>query len=146
MDQFDRRPSANGGHPVFKSILRDLLVLVVDDIADNCEIVDHLLTLHGAKVTVAYSAVDGLLAMDATRFDVIVSDISMPDADGFEFLRQIREREEAGMKQIPVIALTALSSQQDRAATADAGFHAHLCKPIEPEKLVGMVAAVVGRC
>ena len=127
-----------------ESILRDLRVLVVDDVADNCDVVDYLLSSHGAKVTVADSAAAGLLAMDAERFDVIVSDISMPEADGFEFLRRIRARGGAA-RQIPVIALTAFTSEEDRAAIAEVGFRAHVSKPVEPETLVVVVAAAAGR-
>ena len=146
MGEAESKVCGNGGPTVFKRILRGLRVLVVDDVADNTEIVNYLLTFHGAEVTVADSAATGMLAMESERFDVVVSDISMPEADGFEFLRMIRERETGTTKPMPVIALTALSGADDRAATAAAGFHAHLCKPVEPEKLVGMVAAVVGRC
>lgn len=139
-----RRSGARG--PVIKSILRDVRVLVVDDICDNCEVVDYLLSSHGARVTVAASAAAGLLAMEADRFDVVVTDIGMPEEDGFDFLRQIREHEAPGAKQLPVIALTALWSREDRIATAEAGFHAHLSKPVEHEKLVRTIATLLGRC
>ena len=126
-------------------ILRDLRVLVVDDIAENCELVGFLLGLRGAAVTTAESGGAGLLAMEAERFDVVVSDISMPAMDGFEFLRRIRERETGDLAHVPVIALTALSSPIDRAATAEAGFCAHMCKPSDSEKLALFIAAAAGR-
>jgi two-component system CheB/CheR fusion protein len=113
--------------------LRGMSVLVVDDSEDTTEMVRHLLEIGGAAVNVATSGVEALrLASDKT-FDVVLSDISMPGMDGFEFIRKFREL--PGKKDVPAVALTGFGRPEDVQRAIDEGFRAHLTKPFDIETL-----------
>jgi two-component system CheB/CheR fusion protein len=113
--------------------LRGMSVLVVDDSEDTTEMVRHLLEIGGAAVNVATSGVEALrLASDKT-FDVVLSDISMPGMDGFEFIRKFREL--PGKERVPAVALTGFGRPEDVQRAIDEGFRAHLTKPFDIETL-----------
>jgi two-component system CheB/CheR fusion protein len=112
-------------------------VLVVDDSEDTTEMVRHLLEIGGAAVNVATSGVEALALASDKEFDVVLSDISMPGMDGFEFLRKLREL--PGKQDLPAIALTGFGRPEDMQRASDEGFHAHLTKPFDIEMLATLL-------
>ena len=80
----------------------------------------------------------------AGRPDVLVSDIGMPDEDGYALIRKVRAREGGG-KRLPAVALTAYARRQDSERALAAGYQAHLAKPVDPDTLIGAVARAAGR-
>ena len=129
----------------FPAELKGLKVLVVDDEPDARALVQSVLEDGGAIVTVAKSAAEGLDAIAVALPDVIVSDIGMPEADGYEFVRRLRQlpREKGG--RIPAVALTAYARADDRRKALLAGFQNHAAKPVDPQELVVVVANLAGR-
>jgi PAS domain S-box-containing protein len=121
--------------------LDGLRVLVVDDEPDARMLVREILRAHGAEVEVASSAVEARAKFKNTPPDVIVSDIGMPEEDGYSFIRKVR----ADGARTPAVALTAYASQQDAQRAFVAGFQKHVIKPVEPAKLVSVVANLGGR-
>ena len=124
--------------------LRGLRVLVVDDEADARELLGVILRGKGADVDAASSVAEGMALLEAEPPDVLVSDISMPEADGYELIRRLREREGDGAL-TPAIALTAYARERDRERALASGFQLHLAKPVEPDDLVLAVANLAGR-
>ncbi len=118
-------------------------VLAVDDDPDTCTALAMLLESHGADVRTAQSADDALRALRAWHADVVVSDIAMPDVDGYELLQRLQRFEREGGVRLPAIALTAQARAEDRASALAAGFAVHLAKPVEPAQLIGAVAALI---
>ncbi len=116
--------------------LRGVHVMIIDDEASVRDLVGLTLAKCGASVTVATSVQDALGLMSSLRPDVIVSDIAMPGIDGHTFVRQLRRVEEVEGNAIPVIALTAYASLQDRDRSRQSGFDRHLTKPVDPAELV----------
>jgi PAS domain S-box-containing protein len=123
--------------------LNGLQVLFVDDDRDSRELVAFLLQQHGAEVTEVESAKDALDKLQQTDFDLLISDIGMPDMDGYTLVRHIREQLSGHGKKMPAIALTAYAGELDQQQALAAGFQQHLTKPIEPEVLMQMVWALV---
>jgi CheY-like chemotaxis protein len=124
--------------------LEGVRVLVVDDERDSLEFVRRLLSECKASVVTASSAADGLRLIRAERPDVIVSDIGMPEKDGFEMMRELRGQS-ANNSKIPAIALTAFARSEDRTRAMLAGYQVHLSKPIQPQELLAAVANLAGR-
>jgi signal transduction histidine kinase/CheY-like chemotaxis protein len=126
-------------------LLKGVRVLVVDDQVDARELLLVVLTHAGAEATAAASSAMALEMLLQHRFDVLVSDIGMPDEDGFELISRIRSlsTEEGGS--IPAIALTAYATDEDRKRVLAAGFREHLPKPVEPADLIAIVASLAGR-
>jgi PAS domain S-box-containing protein len=120
-------------------------VLAVDDDEESRRLVKAILGDCGAEVTVASSADAALDTLRTTFVDVLVSDIGMPDADGYDLIRRLREAEQAHGGHIPAIALTAYAGDDDRARALAAGYQDYVTKPVGPDELVGVVARVVGR-
>jgi PAS domain S-box-containing protein len=113
--------------------LNELRILIVDDEQDSLDLVRHVLEAAGAKVTAVCSAHAALL--EDGPFDLIVSDIGMPEKDGYALMRDLRSRD----ARIPAIALTAYVSSDDVARARGAGFHEHVAKPIDAATLVETV-------
>ena len=134
------RPRASGVRPAVRS-LTGMTVLLVDDDADTREVVTRILKDVGAEVIPASTGPEALSVLDAQRPDVVVSDISMPEIDGYELLRQIRAREAPEGPATPTIALTAFARDEDRGRVLAAGFEAHVTKPVEAADLIASVAA-----
>jgi CheY-like chemotaxis protein len=131
---------AGGASSVGQSLL-DLHVLVVDDHEDIRELMGFVLERAGAKVTLAESASLALSAMAKTDFGVLISDIGMPEQDGYDLIRQLRTSEGSpSWRHIPAVAVTAFTSPEDRRKALAAGFQEHLPKPVDPVKLVAVVA------
>jgi len=125
--------------------LGGIKVLVVDDENDARELLRRVLTDCGAEVLVAATAADALSLVQRERPQLLLSDIGMPDVDGYELLRQVRALGEAGGGKLPAIALTAFARSEDRTRALRAGFLVHVSKPVEPSELVATVASVAGR-
>jgi PAS domain S-box-containing protein len=120
-------------------------ILVVDDEADARDLVATVLRSKGAEAT-AVASVSEALALIADRpFTAMVSDIGMPGADGYELMRRVRAATGAQGQTLPAVALTAYSREEDRRLALDAGFHAYVSKPVEPEALVAIVAGLVAK-
>lgn len=120
--------------------LNDLRVLIVDDEADSRDILSLILVSCGAKVSTASSASEAIETLRREKFDVLVSDIGMPDEDGFSLIGKIRKLpiEEGG--KVPAIALTAYARAEDRIRVLRSGFQMHIAKPVEPAELIAVVA------
>jgi signal transduction histidine kinase/ActR/RegA family two-component response regulator len=125
--------------------LSGIKVLVVDDQPDARDMIKRVLEDCDADVVTAGSAAEALRAVEEGRPDVLVSDIGMPDVDGYELLRRIRALGPPPGGHLPAIALTAFARSEDRTRALRAGFLAHLSKPVEPSELLATVASVVGR-
>ena len=116
-------------------------MLVVDDEPDARRIVARFLIECGAKTAVASSAADAHRVLDSFAADVIVSDIGMPEQDGYDLIRARRR----GGDKTPAVALTAFARAEDRIRSIEAGFQRHLPKPVEPAELIAVVASLAGR-
>ncbi|HWQ32107.1 MAG TPA: PAS domain S-box protein [Blastocatellia bacterium] len=128
-------------------LLEGLHVLVVDDEEDSRQLVRTTLEHFGARVTTAASVGETLAVFTSgDRLpDVLVSDIGLPDEDGYSLMTRLRERAPEKGGQIPAIALTAYGRMEDRLRALSAGFQTHIAKPVEPDELVAVVASVAGR-
>jgi signal transduction histidine kinase/ActR/RegA family two-component response regulator len=125
--------------------LNGVRVLVVDDEADARELVGAILAHCGAEATVVPTARAALEALEEAPFDVLISDIVMPEENGYDLIRKVRALEAERGGQISALALTAYARIEDRAEAIAAGYHKHAAKPIEPTKLAAAVAALAGR-
>ena len=125
--------------------LEGLRVLVVDDEADTCELLQLILESCGAQVKTASSAAVALEAVAEEVFDVLVSDIGMPDEDGYSLIAKVRALSKERGGRIPAAALTAYAGEESRIRTLRAGFQIHMPKPISPSELVAVVANLAGR-
>jgi signal transduction histidine kinase len=137
--------SGNGSTRPNEHILNGLRILVVDDEADSRELVATILKRSGGEVRCSQSAADALQTFREWQPDLLISDLAMPNEDGYSLLRKIRRLRSKRAKEIPAVALSAYASDEDRAISLSKGFQMHLPKPIEPDKLVTSVAEAVGR-
>lgn len=126
-------------------ILEGLRVLVVDDEADSRELVTAILTRSGSEVKCSKSAAQAIRDFKKWKPDLLISDIGMPQEDGYALIRKVRKLESKRERQIPAIALTAYATEEDRTEALTAGFQEHVTKPIEPLVLVKSIAALFGR-
>lgn len=122
--------------------LKHLKVLVVDDEADSRDLLAILLEQCQAEVRTAGSAAAALALLDDFSPDVIVSDIGMPDMDGYHFIAEVRRRSPDRGGCVPAIALTAFSRSEDRTRAFVSGFQVHVPKPAAPIELLAAVAAL----
>jgi PAS domain S-box-containing protein len=122
--------------------LSGVKVLIVDDDADSRELIEHVLADGGAQVIAAGSALEALERLQQHHPDVLVSDIGMPDIDGFELLKRIRALPAHQGGATPAIALTAFARTEDRRRAAGAGYAVHLAKPVEAANLIAAVASL----
>ncbi|HYJ47298.1 MAG TPA: ATP-binding protein, partial [Pyrinomonadaceae bacterium] len=131
--------------PDYPENLEGLKILAVDDEADTRELLRTVLTECGAEVETAASAREALERMEEFRPDVLISDIGMPNEDGYDLMRRVRglPRERGG--QVPAIALTAYARAEDRLRVLRAGFQMHVPKPVELAELVAVVSSLVER-
>ena len=120
-------------------------VLLVEDEVDARAMLKALLEGAGASVCAAASAAEAWAALEGDGCDVLVSDIGMPQEDGYSLIRRVRERDARGGTRTPSLALTAYAREDDRLRSLDAGFDEHLAKPVEPSELLASVARLAGR-
>ncbi|GGJ92086.1 CheR family methyltransferase [Pseudomonas matsuisoli] len=121
----------------------DIQVLVVDDSPDIRDIMQALLEIEGAHVTLASDGVDALERCKDNDFDVILSDIGMPEMDGLMFMRALRQTPRHALT--PTLALTGYGSDRDISETLQAGFNGHVDKPIAFDILLARVGELIGR-
>lgn len=122
--------------------LDGLRVLLVDDEADAREALAGILRQHGAAVRMAGSAAEAIAVLQHDAFDVLLADIAMPGADGYDLIRYIRGLPDGPRARLPAVAVTAFTSDLDRQRALDAGYQVHLSKPIDPAALVTAIAVV----
>ena len=128
--------------------LEGLQILVVDDEADALELLNTILQNNGAEVIAVASVKQALTIIETARDrspDVLVSDIGMPDEDGYSLIRKLRQLEAQRGGRLPAIALTAYAGSDDRRQALLAGFQMHLTKPVDAAELVAVVASLTGR-
>ncbi|HJT51386.1 MAG TPA: response regulator [Nitrosospira sp.] len=123
--------------------LSGIKVLVVDDNEDTLALTELMLSLCGAEVTASPTAADGLEQVRMQRLDIIISDISMPYIDGYQFIRAVRDLPTDKGKHTPALAFTAFNAPEYRARSFDAGFQAHLSKPASLEVLVETITGMI---
>ncbi len=121
--------------------LADVRILLVDDEVDSLELVEFALAESGATVKAVSSAAAALEVIEQFKPDILISDIAMPQTDGYTLLNCIRDKKQVG--QIPAIALTAFAKEEDIKNSLYAGFQRHLTKPVEPTQLIKAICEVL---
>ncbi|MBA2564076.1 MAG: response regulator [Gemmatimonadetes bacterium] len=139
------RESDPGVPPTALSALTGLRVLLVDDEADSRELVRVILEEAGSSVMAVRSAEEAMSEFERGAPDVVVSDIGMPDRDGYELIRRVRTYEAQRGTRVAAVALTGYARDRDRASAMRAGFDFHLAKPVQPEHLLATVARAAAR-
>jgi signal transduction histidine kinase/ActR/RegA family two-component response regulator len=124
------------------AMLAGLDILVVDDDADTLDTVRVLLEQSGARVRVAGSVREALETMSSRVPDLLISDIGMPDEDGYALIRKVRALDPEHGGRVPALALTAYARVEDRLQVLSAGFQMHVPKPIEPAELIAVVGSL----
>lgn len=124
--------------------LNGIRILVVEDEPDTSEFLARFLSGHGAKVAIAESAAQALAQISDDHIDIVISDIGLPDGDGYDLMQRIRQLPPNAGGAMPAIALTAYARTEDRTRAFRAGYQAHLAKPIEAAELVATIASFAG--
>ena len=122
--------------------LDGLRILVVDNEADARDLLKRLLVESHADVKVAASVSEAMRIVKSYPPDLLISDIGMPEEDGYDLIRKIRESR-GRVRNIPAIAVTAYASTEDKSRAKSAGFQFHLAKPIDPIELRSMIASLI---
>ncbi len=147
MSELERAPlSAESADSTYDAIRLDgLRVIIVDDEAETRDLLTAMLTRRGAEVKACASAAEALEEIEQWRPTVLVSDIGMPDEDGYALIRKLRALgpERGGV--VPAVALTAYARSEDRMRAMASGFQMHVPKPIEAGELVVVIASLAGR-
>lgn len=118
-------------------------LLIVDDEPDGRQLMVRILEGRGAKVTAVAGGAEALELLKSQEFDLLVSDIGMPDLDGYELMRRVRLLDSTREGPIPAIAVTAYARAEDRQRSLLAGYQMHLAKPIEARELVAGIASLL---
>jgi CheY-like chemotaxis protein len=126
-------------------LLSGLNVLLVDDDSDTLTLMTTALTRRHANVTAVSSAGEAIQAIARRRPDVLVSDIAMPDEDGYGLIEKVRLLENGVPQKIPAVAITAYAKEEDRERALSAGFQIYLAKPVELTELISVVARAAKR-
>jgi CheY-like chemotaxis protein len=119
-----------------------LRVLLVDDEPDAREALMGILEHYGAAVRIAGSADEAIAVLQREPFDVLLADIGMPGADGYDLIRNVRALDGEIAAHVPAVAVTAFASDADRRRALEAGYQVHLPKPVDPAALIATVAAL----
>ena len=139
----ENEPSANGStDELVTTPLVGLSILVVDDDADTREYLSFLLEQAGATVICTASAYEALQVLVQSTPDILLSDIGMPEMDGYMLMRQVRTMPSNRGGQIPAIALTAYAGEMNQQQAIAAGFQQHISKPVEPEYLIQSITSL----
>jgi len=138
-------PKSNGLPASFSAALEGLRILVVDDEVDSRDLVSAILTRCGGEVNCCESAAEAIMAVKNWKPDLLVSDIGMPNEDGYSLIKKLRKLRSKQARQTPAVALTAYATNEDRERALSAGFQTHVPKPIDPTTLVRSIAAATGR-
>ncbi|OKH43814.1 hypothetical protein NIES2101_29535 [Calothrix sp. HK-06] len=123
--------------------LKGIRVLAVDDDPDARNLLAALLTQYGAEVLTVTSASEVLANLESFQPDVLVSDIGMPEVDGYALIKQVRALSTDKGGQLPAIALTAYAREGDRERSISSGYQQHVTKPLEPERLVEVMVTLI---
>jgi PAS domain S-box-containing protein len=123
--------------------LRGIRILVVDDDPEAREVLSTLLLAQGASVTSAASVAEALACLRAGLPEVVLSDIAMPEVDGYGLVERVRALADPRAARLPIVALTAFASLSDRNEALEGGFTAYLTKPVDPGELTRTLAGVV---
>jgi CheY-like chemotaxis protein len=115
-------------------------ILVVDDEHDARILLRTILEQCGAEVETSENAAQAFSSIENYKPDILVSDIGMPDEDGYDLIRKIREKEKGTGKRLPAVALTAFARAEDRLKALTAGYNMHVPKPVEPAELIVVIA------
>ena len=135
---------ASGATEEFQQVLRGVSILLVEDDAATREATSRLLQMHGAKVHAVATTVAAQDAFATLKPALIISDIGLPGEDGFALIRHIRSLEkEQGARRVPAVALTAFARTDDQRRALQAGFDAHVAKPVNVETLIAAIQKVV---
>jgi PAS domain S-box-containing protein len=129
----------------FNAQLEGIHVLLVEDDLDTLDLLSAALKHQRATVTAVSSAAEALASIRISRPDIVVTDIAMPGADGYQLLEKIQAMAFAGDRRLPVVAITAYAKEEDRQQALSSGFQSYLAKPIELSELVNAVADGVGK-
>lgn len=122
--------------------LSNIKILVVDDTPDIRFLLAQVLKKQGAVVTTAESGIDGFNKVKSFKPQVILSDISMPEEDGYSFLRRVRALEHPILRNIPAIALTGYANDFEKQEMYNAGFQMHIAKPVDIQGLTSAIFEV----
>jgi PAS domain S-box-containing protein len=144
-DRRHPRAAPHPSEPLPEVSLANVHVLVVDDDSDARDLMQRLLQLAGATVSMASSASEAMERILAERPDVLVCDIGMSGEDGYTFIRRLRSIEGTQGSALPAVALTAYARSDDRTKAIRSGFQNHLAKPVEPAELLAVVSSLAGR-
>ncbi len=125
--------------------LHGLVILIVEDDDDARDLMQAVLEQRGARVSAADSVARAFELLDHAPADVVVSDIAMPDEDGFALARRLRARSADDGGLTPIIAVSAFAARSDRVRALAAGFDRYLHKPVDFDELSGAINAVVDR-
>lgn len=127
--------------------LEGLHILAVDDLIDTRDLLEFVLEGYGAEVLTVGSARSAIAALKENpgQYDVLISDIGMPEEDGYFLIREVRSLAASAGGEIPAVALTAYASDKERERAIDAGFQTHIAKPVKPVQLALIVANLAGR-
>jgi CheY-like chemotaxis protein/nitrogen-specific signal transduction histidine kinase len=128
-----------------QQLLSGLNVLLVDDDSDTLKLMETALKRRHANVTAVSSAGEAIQAISKRRPDVLVSDIAMPDEDGYGLIEKVRLLENGESQNIPAVAITAYAKEEDRERALAAGFQIYLAKPVELTELISVVARAAKR-
>jgi PAS domain S-box-containing protein len=120
-------------------------VLLVEDDDDSRKLLGTMLKRHGARVTSTKSAAEALEAFARDLPDVLISDIGMPDQDGYQLIRKLRTLPIEKGGSIPAIAVTGYASRKDRERALNSGYQQHIAKPVEQADIIRAIAALIGR-
>ena len=122
--------------------LRGVRVLLVEDESDARQLVSHVLEQRDAEVHAVASAAEALDGLEAFHPDVLVSDIGLPEVDGYQLIEQLRQKPAGEGGTVPALALTAFARTEDRTRALLAGYDMHLSKPVEPAELLATVSTL----
>jgi CheY-like chemotaxis protein len=137
------RPTPHGAEQLW---LDGIKVVIVEDDADAAEMVATVLRQHRAEVITTSTGEAALNILADYDPDVLVCDIGLPGIDGYALMQRVREMERArGRRFVPSVALTAFASEEERQRAVSVGYHIHVSKPVEPDRLVEAIAQVVAR-
>ncbi len=136
LEQGARAPSVTGEYD-----LTGVQVLLVDDDPETLAVIGRLLSQYNAEVETASTAEEALERLQASHPDILISDISMPERDGYELIQELRTRPRC--RTLPAVALTAFARSEDRARIFQAGYNLHVPKPADPHELLAVVASAV---
>ena len=122
--------------------LKGVRVLLVEDEADSREVLAFILEYCGAEVATAASVREAMEIFDRSQPSVVVSDISMPEEDGYGLIKRVRDRAPDAGGTVPAVAVTAFRYEHNRDRCLSAGFQEYLSKPVDPDVLCKTVRTV----